>query len=50
MAEEEPTARRIAIEAAIFAALVILVGIAFALLRERKDGPRIWTVDPHAGR
>lgn len=48
MSDDEPTPRRIAIEVAIYAALVLVVGAAFVGLRVLREGPRVLSGDPRA--
>jgi hypothetical protein len=47
--DDEPTSRRIALEIALYALLVIVVGAAFVAVRVAREGTRVLTVDPHAG-
>lgn len=45
---DEPTSRRIALEIAIYAALVLVVGAVFVLVRVERQGPGVLSFDPHA--
>ena len=48
MSADEPTPRRIALEIAVYAALVLLVGAVFVLVRVARQGPSVLSFDPHA--
>jgi hypothetical protein len=50
VSDDEPTPRRIALEIAVYAAVVLAVGALFVGLRVMREGTRVLSGIPHAQR